>query len=226
MSETASMSIALTNSSYLDHPSEESLERFLLDHHPQDEELDRVETHILACDACVSRLERLGIQLAATKRALHELSSIPLQARNAQTGGFWDRSSFLSLSWASAAAVVALALTSTYRTTIHPSPAVDITLAANRGSEVPTVPQGKNLHLFLNTPDLGNGPVYVTVVDRVGKPVWQETAKVQDDRVQITLPQIESSGIYFVRLYSPTSGNMDRDLLREFPFKVDAGPRP
>src|SRR4051794_31244920 len=53
------------------HPTEETLENFLL-HRMQDEELEKTETHILACDSCVARLEAMEIQLEATKIALAE----------------------------------------------------------------------------------------------------------------------------------------------------------
>ncbi len=53
------------------HPTEESLERFLLKH-SQEEELAVVETHILACESCVARLESLEMNVAVMKLALGE----------------------------------------------------------------------------------------------------------------------------------------------------------
>ena len=41
---------------YLDHPNEEALERFLRNE-VQESELETIETHILACESCVTRLE-------------------------------------------------------------------------------------------------------------------------------------------------------------------------
>ena len=57
---------------YLEHPTEEALERFLL-HQSQEAEIEIVETHILACESCVERLEVLETHIAATKIALAEL---------------------------------------------------------------------------------------------------------------------------------------------------------
>src|SRR3954466_5806174 len=55
----------------IQHPTEETLENFLL-HRMQEQELEETETHILACDSCVARLETMEIQLEATKMALAE----------------------------------------------------------------------------------------------------------------------------------------------------------
>ena len=46
----------------LEHPNEEALERFLL-HRSGDEEIEVLETHILACESCITRLETLELQI-------------------------------------------------------------------------------------------------------------------------------------------------------------------
>lgn len=56
----------------LGHPSEEALERFLLDS-LEGPELVQLERHILACESCVTRLEEIEVMLAATKLALRHL---------------------------------------------------------------------------------------------------------------------------------------------------------
>ena len=53
----------------LDHPAEQVLERFLLNHCSQNE-LCEVETHILHCEGCVARLELLELQITAFKLCL------------------------------------------------------------------------------------------------------------------------------------------------------------
>src|SRR5437868_15481827 len=58
-------------STYLDHPTEDALERLLL-HQSREEELEVLEAHILACESCVTRLENLEVWLATTKLALNE----------------------------------------------------------------------------------------------------------------------------------------------------------
>ena len=57
------------NDCYRDHPDEEALERFIL-HKCSEEELEIVETHVLACESCVAQLETLELDITATKMAL------------------------------------------------------------------------------------------------------------------------------------------------------------
>src|ERR1700761_3111870 len=95
--------------SYLTHPAEEALERFLLHQSPEDE-LDVVETHILACDACVSRLEVLGNQISTMKNALLELQQQSAVAAASQQHRSWKAwFTVPHLAWASAAAVAVAA---------------------------------------------------------------------------------------------------------------------
>jgi anti-sigma factor RsiW len=205
--------------SHLDHPSEEALERFLL-HHAQEDELDRVETHILACDACVSRLEQLEVQLAAVKLALHELSREPKAPPAQEKRSFKDWFSLRTLSWAGAVAALALTVTVAPRFVSQSTPAVEVSLSANRGSDAATVPQGRPLHLHLSAQDVSNGPVQVVMVDGNGSEVWKGAAKAQNDRVEVTVPKLDKPGTHFLRLYSVRVDNSAGDLLREFPFEV------
>ena len=205
--------------SYLDHPSEEVLERFLL-HNAQEDELDRVETHILACEGCVSRLEQLELQIAAAKIALQELSRQPRPERAIERRSVKEWFTLRTLSWAGAAAVFALAIGLTPRFMLQTNPPTDVTLSANRGSETPLVPQGRPLHLHLTAPDVANGPVRVSVVDAYGSEVWTGAAKAQDERVELSLPKIEKAGSHFLRLYALRADKTSGDLLREFPFQV------
>ena len=62
------------NEPFREHPSEEALERFLLNHSPE-EELESVETHILVCGYCVEQLETLETQIAAARIALQALDA-------------------------------------------------------------------------------------------------------------------------------------------------------
>jgi hypothetical protein len=57
------------NPSYFAHPEDESLERFLL-RVSDCQEVELVETHILACEACIGRVKALGVEIAAIRRAL------------------------------------------------------------------------------------------------------------------------------------------------------------
>lgn len=206
------------NSSYLDHPSEEALERFLL-HHAQEDELDRVETHVLACNTCVARLEELEVQMAAVKLALRELS----QASEAEKRAQRSRNSwftFRTMSWASALAAIALTVALTPRFFSHAVPAADVNLSANRGTEIATIPLGKPLHLHLSAPDVTNGPVEVIMVDANGAELWKGVAKAENERVDVNVPKLDQAGTHFLRLYSVHPDRSEGELLREFPFQA------
>ncbi len=206
-------------SSHIDHPSEEALERFLL-HNAQEDELDRVETHILACDACVSRLEELELQTAAVRLALQELSrepkSEPAFERRSRKGWF----TFHNLSWAGAVAALVLTVTLTPRFLSPTVSPVDVSLSANRGLGAPTTPQGRPLHLHLSAQDVANGPVQVVIVEGDGAEVWKGVAKAQGDRVEVNVPKLDKPGTHFLRLYSLRGDKSPGELLREFPFEV------
>lgn len=57
---------------YRAHPTDENLERFLLNI-CQAEERELIEIHILACESCVDQLEALEIEIAATRLALKRI---------------------------------------------------------------------------------------------------------------------------------------------------------
>ena len=54
------------------HPSEEALERFLMNTSGP-EELEATETHILCCDECLDQCETLEVEIALTRVALKNL---------------------------------------------------------------------------------------------------------------------------------------------------------
>lgn len=203
-------------SSHFDHPSEEALERFLL-HNCQEEELDGVESHIMACDGCVARLEQLEIQQAVMKLALSELpqqSTAPVLAQRSLKDWFNLR----TVSWAGAVAAVALTVSLTPHFLFRPDPVANVDLVANRGTGITTVPQGKALHLHLSAPAIQNGPVQVVLVDGNGSEVWKGSAEARNEQVEVSIPKVAHPGTHFLRLYSQ---NSPADLLREFPFQVN-----
>jgi len=198
--------------SYLEHPSEDALERFLL-HRSNEEELETVETHILACNSCVSRLEAMEIQIAATKIALSELHQEKTaeeyaKAQNPRKSWF----SFQKLSWAGAAAALALGMVVT--PAFKPA---DVNLSAYRGSETTVVPEWRPLHLHLNATDLAANDVSAEVVDADGNQVWKGSTSIKGNQADLTLPRLTKSGSYLLRLYAANgSGNP----LREYSFRT------
>lgn len=201
---------------YLEHPAEEALERFLL-HQSSEQELDVVETHILACDTCVARLETLEVDIAATKLALQEVRQQQAEKAATRQPGFVEKwLSLPRLSFAAACAALVLGI-AVLPEMYHPIPAADVTLVAQRGIETDQLPVDRPLHVTLDAADLNQSTVGVELVDANGSPVWNATAPVQNDRVVVNVPRIAHSGEHYFRLYSSDN---QRELLREFAFNV------
>ena len=199
------------------HPTEETLERFLM-HRMQEEELETTETHILACDSCVVRLETMEIQLAATKIALSELHNETVaknfaQAKNPRWA--WLKVPSLSLAGAGATLALALAVLPGFST-------VEMNINAFRGSETTAVPAGHPLLLHLNAKDLPEEAVGVEVVSSEGNEIWKGGGKINHEVVDAKLPKIKEKGNYLLRLYGPgENASAQGNLLREFSFEVE-----
>jgi hypothetical protein len=196
------------NDSYRDHPGEEALERFLL-HQCSEDELEVIETHVLACESCVEQLEALELEIAATKIALQNLEVTPPRKRMAKAVGDW-KSWFTLPRLSLAGGFAAVACGAILLSVPH-----DVALTAYRGTETAIVSEWRPLHMHLNAADLSEGPVAVELVDRVGSPLWKGSSAIQHDTVDVHLPRIKQSGTHFVRLYAPQG-----ELLREYAFQV------
>jgi hypothetical protein len=199
----------MQHQSYFEHPAEEALERFLLRRSPEDE-LELVETHVLACESCIKRLETMELQIEALKIALKkEQETVKARDRKSWFSSFL----FPTLSWAGAAAGIALC--------VSLSRPADVSLSAYRGIESTAAPQFRPLHFHLNATDV-NGPVTVEVVNATnGAQVWKGNSTVANERANVDVPRIAHRGSYLLRLYTPgSSGNTGGELLREFAFTV------
>jgi hypothetical protein len=208
-------------STYFDHPTEEALERFLL-HQSREEELEVLETHILACESCVIRLEDLEVRIAATKLAPNEILAQKSVKATAKERTSWSRSWFTvrNFSLAGTLAALALGIVIIPQKIRRTAPVSEVTLSAYRGMETSIVPEGHRLHVRLKATDLAEGPVTASIVDSRGAEIWSATALIRHDQVEITVPPITEAGPHFLRLYAPNQGNPQRDLLREFVFQV------
>lgn len=211
---------------YLDHPNEEALERFLRNE-AQETELEIIETHILACESCVTRLEALEIELAAVKVACRELQTERIHKEAARSRSWRDWFTLPALSWAGAAAVLALGIT-----TIPQFMPRDVNLTASRGLETgmtlspcgtleaAVVPEGRPLDLHLKADDLPEGRVNLEIVNGLGKRVWQGAGVIRQQQANVVVPRITTAGAYFLRLYNPAQNGPEPDVLREFRFEV------
>ncbi|MGI8960471.1 MAG: hypothetical protein ACR2IV_12045 [Bryobacteraceae bacterium] len=202
------------------HPTEDELERFILNR-STDEELEGLETHILACESCVTRLEELECEISATKLALRQmqrerLAKAPLpQASSWKT---WFAVPRLPLAGAVAAAAVALIVVPAFLP--RQAPVAEVSLSAYRGEETSVVPVGHRLDIHLNTGDLVEGPVQVAIVDIGGIEVWKGSAAIHQEQAEVVVPPIKERGAHLLRLYAPAQASTSSDLLREFAFEV------
>ncbi len=196
---------------YLDHPTEDALERYLL-HTATETELETIETHFMACEACVTRLEALTEEVAVIKTALSNLQS---KKAPAISPSFWRKwFTIPNLSFAGAAAAVILAVTAAPK--FIPAP---ITLSAHRDSNVALVPGGRPLSIDLKG-DLPDGVANIEVLKGTGQSVWSGTAVDHNDEARVSVPRLKEKGIYFIRLYAPAQPGQDRQLVQEFQIEV------
>lgn len=203
---------------HADHPTDDALEEYLFGRHAE-QDLEAVETHVLACESCVARLERLETDLAVMKVAL---SNLPIHhSRNAQPFGasILDWLWVPPLAWAFTAALLALCV-SFPKIRQQGTPTTDVTLHANRGSEFAVVPVHHSALLTMDAFDLPAETVSVQLVDIYGKELWAARTSVKDDRAKVILPALPNTGTCFLRLYGPPSSSTDASLLREFVFEV------
>jgi hypothetical protein len=207
-----------------DHPSEEILERYLL-HQSSANELDSIETHILGCPDCVTRLERAETYIATIRTACQELKQT--QTQRLSVSEWIERATAwltpLRLSWTAGLAVLIAALIVApaqfaLRSPVSPA---HVNLAAWRGAESVSVPSRKPLDIRLNSIDLPDGAVGVQLVDSVGHEVSHSSASVSQEATHVLLPPLQQAGTYFLRLYSVSDTKSgQRDLLREFAFQA------
>jgi hypothetical protein len=197
--------------SIYDHPAIDLLERFALNT-CSEEELDLVETHILACDACVCALEDLEVQVAATKLALEQVlreqKSKPEPERIHSSWRNWFTAP--NLGWAGAA----LAASAVCLLALLP---VNVELGAERGSEqVVVVPEWRNAVLTISQGGLQDGPVQAEIVNENGQRLWAAAADCSHGLVGLHIPRMTAAGHYYARLYTVR----EHELLSEFPFEV------
>lgn len=203
----------------LQHPTEETLENFLL-HRMQDEELETTETHILGCDSCVARLEVMEIQLEATKIALADFhkETVEKNYATAKTSRWaWLKVPTLSLAGAGATLALALAIGPRFTTST-----VERNVNAVMGSEVTAIPAGHPLLLHLNAKDLPEEKVSVEVVSADGNEVWKGNSTIHNAIADAKLPKFNEKGNYLIRLYETGSNaSSEGNLLREYSFAVE-----
>lgn len=194
---------------YLEHPSDESLEQFVMNRLGESE-LEYVETHIMACEPCISKLELLEDQMAAMQIALRQAEAERVCKEAARSSSFWQKwFSVPNLSWAAAAAGLALCLLLGPRFV----PA-SVQVGAERGDQAVIVPENRPLNVSLNAVDVPEGQTRIQIVSDSGNEVWSGNAAVRNGKAAVSMPAFKEPGVYFVRLY-PAAGSASEPT-REF----------
>jgi hypothetical protein len=203
---------------HADHSTDDLLEEFLFGRLPE-HVLEIVETHVLACESCVARVEALEAHIATMKLALadarlHESANTRQLRRSV-----WHWLSLPTVAWATAAALLALCL-SLPQLPPHRTPRPEVILHAYRGSETAVVPLHRSVVLRMDALDLPADDISVQIVDVYGTEAWTGRTSVKHERAEVILPPQPKTGTYFLRLYRPSSSSTDVSLLREFEFEV------
>ncbi len=186
-------------------------------HHSDEQEVELVETHTLACESCVTRLEALEIQIAATKLALQELHNEQVaKAYQQEQKASWRKWATLPrLSLAGAA--LALALTVGIAVPgLHNRSYEQVSLSDYRGQDTAAVTKDHPLDVVMNAEGISQSDLQVQLVSETGNAIWQGSAAVRDGKLEVKVPALTASGAYFFRLYLPGSTSE----LREFAFNV------
>jgi hypothetical protein len=209
-----------------EHPSEDCLERYLL-RQSKSGELEFVETHILACPDCITRLEQAEMFIATMRAAYREMTEQKETEDVKESIPFITRLTAwltpLRLSWTAGLAILVagLIMAPAQFALRWPVPTAQVSLAAWRGAESVSVPFKRPLSVTLNSIDLPDGAVGVQLVDASGREVSHGSATVRQQSAQVSLPPLQHPGTYFLRLYSVSDTNRgQRDLLREFAFQA------
>lgn len=204
------------NSLWLEHVSEELLERYLA-RQGSESEVEVVETHLLVCDSCRDRLDELEDYRTVMRQGFALLASQPeqVQARARLSGLPAWRLPRWSPRFSMIAAAAALALAAFL---LVPA---NVSLTSERGSDTAaTAPPGRILQLHLDSSGLPDGEVSVEIVDSNGNAIGERQLLVRSNQVTVGVRPLWS-GLYYARIYSSKDGHLDSDrLLREFGFQV------
>ncbi len=189
------------------HLDEEQLETYSMGN-TTEEEVSRVEQHLLICERCRKQLEETD----AFVFSMHHAS------RRLRAGQQRERWSWVFPRFAPilAAALAVLIVSAAWRV-LHTTSAapVAVILAATRGDVGAPAPAGHPLALKPDLEGLPVLPVYrLEVVDHVGSMVYQGSLQAAATQGGAAVSPLQS-GLYFVRVSSPAG-----ELLREYALAV------
>lgn len=201
----------------INHPAEEAFERYVLNQ-SSESEVEALETHYLACENCVTRLEQVDLQIRGFKSALQdfhlEKTARAVAKQQSKATSWWSLAGLSSAAVLTLTAAAMLSFSPSNHQRVSP-PAVVLT--AYRGLESQILPKDRELHLTLNTEGLDQHTAEVSLLDSNGVELWRQCARIQNSVIAIDIPPIHTTGTHFVRLFS---GVGTVDPLREYSINV------
>ncbi|MCU1325657.1 MAG: hypothetical protein JWN34_1027 [Bryobacterales bacterium] len=190
------------------HETDEQLELFALDRLP-DPAAERVEEHLLICDACRLRVGEIGDFAYTVRAALRAMPTGPVPGRP----GWWQGWNLRFVMGGLAFALVLAAVTFRNGRDLQLVPVASITLSSIRGDHSVVFQPARELDVTLT--GTSGTQLEVEVVDSTGSSKWKGTADAHDGNVRVRIAEKFAPGTYFVRLHSASG-----ELLHEYGFEV------
>jgi hypothetical protein len=197
------------------HTDDDLIESYLM-RRLAEEEVARVEEHLLVCPMCQHQTEEMEEFILVTRSALPDFGrKPPSRALHIRAAGILH-------SWSGVLGLVAVLTAFTagvfvpfhrLRTDLPPS---EINLHAMRGPGNPTihVQSGHKLLLNLDTTELPSGDYAVQVVDSSGTEVWSGPAQQLQNPIRANVGRSLRPGRYWVRLLR------GEELVREYGLEI------
>ena len=191
------------------HPDEDDLEEFVFGR-LDGVELDRIEEHLLACEACRRQLTETENFVASTRAAARKMLGAPAPTPRARR--------FSAPAWAlaGACAVVLLAISFSLVPRFRAPRSVDL-LVAERGVTLATAPSQRPLDLRLDA--AGLSAQWLEIVDAQGLRLQGVPISVANGLVLHRAPPLPQGQVW-IRLYAEPSPQPQTVPLREFSLRV------
>lgn len=191
------------------HPDEDDLEEFVFGR-LDGVELDRIEEHLLACEACRRQLTETENFVASTRAAARKMLGAPAPTPRARR--------FSAPAWALAGAfaVVLLAISFSLVPRFRAPRSVDL-LVAERGVTLATAPSQRPLDLRLDA--AGLSAQWLEIVDAQGLRLQGVPISVANGLVLHRAPPLPQGQVW-IRLYAEPSPQPQTVPLREFSLRV------
>jgi len=195
---------------FLSHPSEDVWEEYAFKRLPEDQ-VERLEAHLIACTACQSTLQRIddlvhsmrsAAQVPAANPSLERWIPFPMR--------------LVVLSTALSAGVILVGIGVVRYRRPENQPAALVALASFRGTGTAAAPTGRPLDLEISEPDIPAGASYsLEVVTLAGESVWKGASQTKGGKLVSHVEKGLDKGPYWVRL-----SGADGTLIREFGLQV------